>query len=186
MNISEVYTPSINTTKLSCQKISHLTGTIVYFAFDTGSTPPDGWLFCDGSAISRTTYSDLFAKIGTVFGSGDGSTTFNIPDTRGRFLRCSPLGSSRDPDSNRAVGSTQGFCVKQLSGNTDNWQRNYNNRGFGGGQQGSMYNVHYNASTDGGSGTDTCGDFRMDSIRQANSGSEFRPKNHALVCCIKY
>ena len=43
---------------------------------------PDGWLYCDGSAISRTTYADLFDVIGTAFGSGDGSTTFNIPDMR--------------------------------------------------------------------------------------------------------
>lgn len=43
---------------------------------------PDGWLYCDGSAVSRTQYADLFAVIGTSFGSGDGSTTFNIPDMR--------------------------------------------------------------------------------------------------------
>lgn len=47
---------------------------------------PTGWLFCFGQAVSRTTYSALFAVIGTVFGVGDGSTTFNIPDLRGRTL----------------------------------------------------------------------------------------------------
>jgi microcystin-dependent protein len=51
-------------------------------------TPPSGWLLCDGSAVSRTTYAALFAVIGTTFGSGDGSTTFNLPDMRGRI----PLG----------------------------------------------------------------------------------------------
>lgn len=45
-----------------------------------GSVTPIGWLDCDGSAISRTDYADLFAAIGTTYGSGDGSTTFNIPD----------------------------------------------------------------------------------------------------------
>lgn len=49
-----------------------------------GSTAPSGWLLCDGSAISRTTYAALFAVIGTSFGSGDGSSTFNVPDLRGR------------------------------------------------------------------------------------------------------
>ena len=44
-----------------------------------GSTAPDGWLVCDGSAISRTRYADLFAVIGTTYGSGDGNTTFNLP-----------------------------------------------------------------------------------------------------------
>ena len=49
-----------------------------------GATAPSGWLICDGSAISRTTYSTLYAVIGTTYGSGDGSTTFNLPDLRGR------------------------------------------------------------------------------------------------------
>lgn len=49
-----------------------------------GNTIPDGWLLCDGRAVSRTTYKELFAVIGTTYGSGDGKTTFNLPDKRGR------------------------------------------------------------------------------------------------------
>lgn len=49
-----------------------------------GSTPPAGWMFCDGAAVSRTTYSELFAAIGNAYGNGDGSTTFNLPDLKGR------------------------------------------------------------------------------------------------------
>lgn len=49
------------------------------------ATAPSGWLICDGSAVSRTTYSGLFAAIGTTYGGGNGSTTFNLPDLRGRF-----------------------------------------------------------------------------------------------------
>lgn len=59
-------------------------GTIHSFA---GSSAPVGWLLCDGSAISRTTYAALFAAISTAFGAGDGSTTFNLPNTAGAFLR---------------------------------------------------------------------------------------------------
>lgn len=51
-----------------------------------GNVAPSGWLICDGSAISRTEYSELFYVIGTTYGSGDGSTTFNIPDLKGRTL----------------------------------------------------------------------------------------------------
>lgn len=47
-----------------------------------GASAPEGWLLCDGQAISRTDYADLFDVIGTAFGSGDGSTTFNVPDMR--------------------------------------------------------------------------------------------------------
>lgn len=60
-------------------------GKIVMYA---GSSAPRGWLLCQGQAVSRTTYAKLFSVIGTTYGSGDGSTTFNVPDMRGR----SPLG----------------------------------------------------------------------------------------------
>lgn len=49
-----------------------------------GATAPTGWLLCFGQAVSRTTYAALFAAIGTAYGTGDGSTTFNVPDLRGR------------------------------------------------------------------------------------------------------
>ena len=61
---------------------SELTGTIVMWS---GTSAPSGWLLCDGSAISRTTYSRLFAITSTRFGVGNGSTTFNVPDLRGKF-----------------------------------------------------------------------------------------------------
>jgi microcystin-dependent protein len=59
-------------------------GTLLTFA---GSTAPDGWLLCDGSAVSRTTYARLFAAISTTYGNGDGALTFNIPDLRGVYPR---------------------------------------------------------------------------------------------------
>lgn len=54
-----------------------------------GTSAPSGWLLCNGSAVSRSTYSDLFSVIGEAYGVGDGSTTFNLPDLRGRY----PLGA---------------------------------------------------------------------------------------------
>ena len=59
-------------------------GMVTAFAM---SSPPTGWLACDGSAVSRSTYSSLFSAIGTTWGAGDGSSTFNVPDLRGAFLR---------------------------------------------------------------------------------------------------
>lgn len=58
-------------------------GKIIMFA---GNTAPEGTLYCNGAAISRTTYSELFAAIGTTYGAGDGSTTFNLPDLRGKWM----------------------------------------------------------------------------------------------------
>jgi len=70
-----------------------------------GETAPAGWLLCDGSAVSRTTYAALFAAIGEAYGAGDGSTTFNLPDMRGEFLR--GWDNGRGIDSGRALGSAQ-------------------------------------------------------------------------------
>ena len=54
-------------------------GCVIPFA---GAAAPTGWLLCQGQAVSRTTYAQLFSVIGTTYGSGDGSTTFNLPDMR--------------------------------------------------------------------------------------------------------
>ena len=59
------------------------TGTMMAFA---GKSVPEGWLLCNGANVSRTTYSKLFAVIGTTWGTGDGSTTFTLPNCEGRFL----------------------------------------------------------------------------------------------------
>ena len=66
---------------------------------------PSGWIDCDGSAISRTSYASLFSEIGTLYGVGDGSTTFNIPDLRGEFIR--GYDNGRGVDSARVLGSSQ-------------------------------------------------------------------------------
>lgn len=73
-------------------------GTIIDFAGPVANIP-SGWLLCDGSAVSRTTYANLFTTISTLWGGGDGLTTFNIPDLRGYFTRMQNLGTGRDPDA---------------------------------------------------------------------------------------
>lgn len=78
-----------------------------------GTSAPTGWLMCDGSAVSRSTYSRLYAIIGTTHGSGDGSTTFNLPDYRGRFLRGVDGSANRDPDK-------AGRTAMNTGGNTGN------------------------------------------------------------------
>src|SRR5207302_11385946 len=69
------------------------------------STAPTGFLLCDGSAVSRTTYTALFAVIGTTYGSGDGSTTFNVPDLRGRVAVGAGQGTGL---TNRVLGAMSG------------------------------------------------------------------------------
>ena len=89
-------------------------GTISAFG---GSTAPDGWLLCQGQALSRTEYASLFSVIGTSFGSGDGSTTFNIPDLRGKFAEGLPasgrtLGESVSAGLPNISGSVGGDCAE--------------------------------------------------------------------------
>lgn len=85
-------------------------GTIAPFA---GGTVPSGWLLCDGSTASRSTYSALFAAVGTAHGSGDGSSTFNLPDYRGQFLRgrvnISTVTGSGTAASNQATFTSHGI-----------------------------------------------------------------------------
>lgn len=77
-----------------------------------GTSVPSGWLLCDGSAVSRTTYATLFAAIGTTFGAGDGSTTFNLPKIPGRTLIGAGQGTGL---TNRALGALVGTETETLS-----------------------------------------------------------------------
>lgn len=76
-------------------------GTILPYG---GVTAPANWIICDGSAISRTTYAELFEAIGTSFGEGDGSTTFNLPDLRGKV----PVGLDGEDEDFDTIGETGG------------------------------------------------------------------------------
>ena len=95
-------------------------GAVMAFA---GSAAPDGWLLCDGSSVSRTQYASLFAAIGTAHGSGDGATTFQLPDYRGRFLRGVDDGQKRDPDAlartAAAPGGNAGDAVGSIEGDAN-------------------------------------------------------------------
>jgi microcystin-dependent protein len=78
-----------------------LTGLVSAFA---GSAAPNGWLLCDGTAVSRTIYASLFNAIGTTYGGGDGSTTFNLPNLKGRI----PVGYDSAQTEFAALGQTGG------------------------------------------------------------------------------
>ena len=139
------------------------------------NTAPTGWLLCDGSAVSRTTYSGLFAVISTTFGSGDGSTTFNVPDMRGRFpLGQDDMGGSSanrvtDTDAD-TIGGADGDETKDIS---------HNHGGFTGG-------VDYGAS----SGEDTAGTIDTKHYHSIASGGsatqDFMNPFLTLNFCIKY
>ncbi len=91
-------------------------GTIISHAGNTSSLVTNGqWKECDGTAVSRSTFSDLYSMIGDSWGSGDGSSTFNLPDLRGQFLRGWATTGAHDPDGGArtasATGGNTGFNV---------------------------------------------------------------------------
>lgn len=136
------------------------------------ATPPSGWLKCNGAALSRTTYSTLFAAIGVVFGAGDGSTTFNIPDLRGEFVR--GLDDGRGVDIGRTIGSSQADSFKSHTHTADGWSA---------AQTFSVYDGVIDGSYNAG-GSDR--NYVQNPVTSATGDTETRPRNIALLYCIKY
>lgn len=116
-NKARIKDGGVTPAKLSATVAVVPTGAILPFG---GTSAPTGFLLCNGSAVSRTTFSVLFSTVSTAFGIGDGATTFNIPDLRGRFLRGVDGAAGNDPDagSRTAINSgNAGDAVGSLQGN---------------------------------------------------------------------
>ncbi|WP_320707168.1 phage tail protein [Enterobacter cloacae] len=107
--VSRLFCDGVNITDETYNPNNDMVGMMATFAMNSA---PEGWLIANGSAVSRTTYARLFSRIGTLYGSGNGSTTFNLPDGRGVFLRGADLG--RGYDSGRVFGSYQADAVKTI------------------------------------------------------------------------
>jgi microcystin-dependent protein len=143
-------------------------GAVFYFA---ASTAPTGYLKANGAAISRTTYADLFAAVGTTYGSGDGSTTFNLPDLRGEFLR--------GWDDSRGVDSGRVFATSQ----TDEFKsHNHTIRT----EYGTNQNINITAPNGVYNQVSSNTIYPNSSSILANGGTETRPRNIALLACIKF
>lgn len=90
------------------QTIFGMVGVVLPFA---GAAAPAGWLLCHGQAVSRTDYAHLFSVVGTTFGAGNGTTTFNVPDLRGEFIRGADNGAG--VDVGRTLGSKQAHASER-------------------------------------------------------------------------
>ena len=152
---------------------TNLTGTVLVW---TVPTVPVGYLECNGTAISRTTFGDLFALIGIDYGNGNGSTTFNLPDYRGEFLRGWAHSSTNDPDrASRTdkgngvigdnVGTKQGFEIQS---------HNHQVREYSG-FEGNITFSHINSPTNANTGNETV----------STGGAETRPRNVYVMYIIK-
>jgi microcystin-dependent protein len=162
---------------------TEMTGAISYFA----GRRPDGWLEANGSAVSRRDYPGLFEVITTRYGSGDGSTTFNLPDLRGQFLR--GWDNARGVDSGRSEGSSQGDAIRNITGlfvddGTLGFSSNSSAKYDGAFHKASITSAAvYRADYIGQTGMDTAVGF--DASRTVPTASENRPINVALLVCIR-
>jgi phage-related tail fiber protein len=138
-------------------------GTVITVAMNTA---PTGYLKANGAAVSRSTYAALFAVIGTTFGAGDGSTTFALPDLRGEFIR--GWDDGRGVDSGRAFGSAQSQAIQShfhWIQRVDTGTANF-------------------AISGGTNGTENTG--QEPRRTGSTGGAETRPRNVALLACIKF
>lgn len=142
-------------------------GAVAYFA---GQSAPNGWLKANGAEVSRTSYASLFAAIGTTFGAGNGSTTFNLPDLRGEFLR--GFDDGRGVDGGRVFGSAQ---ADEFKAHNHKLNTNADVPTFGA-EAGDP------ASADDAPTARSTNTFALTSNR---GGSETRPRNIAMLACIK-
>ena len=149
-------------------------GEIAFFARNSA---PTGWLKANGAAVSRTTYAALFAAIGTTFGAGDGSTTFNLPDLRGEFVRCWDDG--RGVDAGRAFGTQQ---ADELKAHKHTLTNEY-------GTVVSRFVAHTDENPEGVDAQNVINApaNRAHTYLSINNtgGNETRPRNIALLACIK-
>ena len=140
-------------------------GMVLYVA---ANTAPTGYLKANGAQVSRSTYAALFAAIGTTFGVGDGSTTFTLPDLRGEFIR--GWDDGRGIDSGRAFGSAQADAFEShthsLAATTSRF----------GSTQSTAAGYSRDAQAAGYTPPDTL----------STGGTETRPRNIALLACIKF
>ena len=176
---------AINPAQLGSQLLlSSPAGAVIAFA---ANTPPSGWVECNGAALSRTAYADLFTAISTVYGAGDGATTFNLPDLRGEFIR--GFDNGRGVDSGRNVGSWQAPSLVNGDAGTNN--NLVTLRGLPGARgdyawEDPLVNGHTATKPNGGyvwgpaQAVPAMGsiDIRLTGV--------VRPRNIAMMFCIKY
>lgn len=163
---AKIGTAQVTAAKLAADLVWPV-GMIVPFG---GESVPTGWFECNGAAVSRTTYAALYTQLSTLWGVGNGTTTFNIPDLRGYFLRGWDHGATNDPDSASRtggdhVGSVQADALKSHTHTLGGYQCTV--------AAGSAYYVMKTAGA-------------VTFTSNSTGGNETRPKNKYVMFIIKY
>ena len=155
------------------QAATTIPGSIIIWPLET---PPTGYFECNGDPISRTTYAVLFKVIGIKYGAGNGSTTFNLPDLRGQFVRGWDHGHGDDPDAATRTDRGDGTTGDKP-----------------GTKQSDQYKAHIHTETGGvrwpstgtGVGSGRVIAHQANKFTGSSGGQETRPKNISMMFCIK-
>lgn len=158
-------------------------GTVIAFA---GSTTPSGWLLCDGSAVSRTTYAALYSAIGTNYGTGDGSTTFNIPKLNdNRFIEGYTSGGTKKDAGVPNIQGVFAFTVRDGSAKGAFSWGSVETGKIGTGSSYATKQAYFNASTgDTGTTTDIASTYNTTSVY--GKSTTVQPKSLTMRYIIKY
>lgn len=166
----------------SVQQLLVPAGCVMSFAM---SAAPVGWYPCDGTTISRTgSGANLFAAIGTTYGVGNNSTTFNVPNLQGQFIRGLTTNlstTSRDPlSASRPLGNVQGDAIRNITGTfrATSWNSETS-------ESFSADTLHSSTVTGPPNGWQQDRTFRFNASNVVPTAPENRPVNIALLYCIK-
>ena len=155
------------------------------------ATVPSDYLECNGAAVSRTTYAALFAVVGTAYGAGNGSSTFNLPDLRGEFIR--GFDNGKGTDSGRSIASSQTSQMMQHThavsasssvsdpGHAHTFSSNNSDSGDGNTLNDRTDNSNTRTMTSSSSATN----ISVSTTIANDGGTENRPRNIAMMYVIK-
>ena len=153
-------------------------GCVIPFA---GTTPPAGWLLCDGTQVSRATYAALYRAIGNAHGSGNGTTTFHLPDYRGRFLRGVDGAAGNDPDKDGRTAMAAGGNAGNAVGSAQDDAFRSHAHGLN-----SLAGNYGDTAPTSGHPRDSGGQaFGVNTATFGNGGNETRPRNAYVNYIIK-
>lgn len=190
--VSFAQLPSSPYSEVAHNALPFSAGMIVPFAGPAENIPA-GWLLCDGSEISRSEYANLYQAIGVCWGAGNNSTTFNLPDLRGMFLRgvSGESGNDEDADSRTMlltdkggntgnnVGSYQGDAIRNITGQTNgSWSDDS--------REGAFYRIDKKCQGTFYEWSKIWTRLGFDASRVVPVGSDNRPKNVYVTYIIKY
>lgn len=194
--VSYAQLPSSPYAEVAYNTVLFPAGVIVPFAGEVENIPA-GWLLCDGSNVSRSEYANLYNAIGVCWGTGDGTTTFNLPDLRGMFLRGVSGETDNDPDANdrvvlndyggntgNRVGSYQGDAIRNITGAVHNNIQGH--KEWGEQTEGAMTWIDEKTDASWEDSTPGYSGISFDASRVVPVGSDNRPKNVYVNYIIKY